>query len=722
MPLSKHNNEELKLSNIEDIIQKISEKAGLSRGEIKRKIEEKKEELGFFVNDIAAAHIIAKDLNVPLGRPELKKRPKLTINSLKKMEPGLSGVGISAIVLRVYNPIEYVKEGAKGILAPILLHDGTDSIRTVLWGAMARRITEKHIERGSVVKIKQGYTKLGRNQELELHLGDRGLLELDTETDTENYPDPNDEILDLDNLDEEMFEIDVKALVTRVGKLNTFNRSDGTTGRVSNLFLKGKRVTRRIVFWDDRAEVPFNFTRGDELLIQAANVKLDRDGKPELHATRTTHIIKIGHQSLPSLEETREPESVVREAIEKKIGQIEPNDGLVNIIARKGPTGEPTTFTRNDGSSGSVTRTIIFDETSEITLVLWNEAIADFDALEDEAFQAKNLRVNQSRYKTIELHTITGTEFLPLETSQIPEDPPIQNVAEIKPQKGLASVQGVIQDVQDVREFNRADGTTGRVCSMSIQDTTGSIRVVAWDNNVEKLESIQEKEMKFVKVFFGGIRQKDVDSLEIHLTSQSHVRPSSRIPAALRSIEILKKEETTPDSIPDYQKVQLSDISENEDGTLIEVLGKVVRLFQQSPYYRACPECRKKVTETDAGWICQEHQVVEPQIRFRLSGILDDGTSTMRTIFFGLSGEILTGMGSMDIQKLIDNDLTDDQIFSVVQEEAEGKTILVQGRVQLQTQEVQGETIQRQELFANRVRYPSPKLITEELISELQES
>ncbi len=710
------------MSNIEDIIQKISEKAGLSRGEIKRKIEEKKEELGFFVNDIAAAHIIAKDLNVPLGRPELKKRPKLTIKSLKKMEPGLSGVGISAIVLRVYHPIEYVKEGAKGILSPILLHDGTDSIRTVLWGAMARRITEKQIERGSIIKIKQGYTKLGRTQELELHIGDRGLLELDTETNTENFPDPEDEILDIDQLDEEMFEIDVKALVSRVGKINTFNRSDGTTGRVSNLFLKGKRVSRRIVFWDDRAEVPFDFTRGDELLIQAANVKLDRDGKPELHATRATHITKIGHQSLPSIEETREPRAVEREAVEKKIGQLEPSDGLVTIVARKGPVGGPTSFTRNDGSTGSVTRAIIFDETSETTLVLWNEAISDFDGLEDEAFQAKNLRVNQSRYKTIELHTITETEFIPLETSQIPEDPPIQNITEIKPQKGLASIQGVIHDVQDVREFNRSDGTTGRVSSMSIQDNTGSIRVVAWDDNVEKLESIREKEMKFVKVFFGGIRQKDVDSIEIHLTPQSHVRPSSRIPAALRSIEILKEEQTTPDSIPDYQKVQLSDVSENEDGILIEVLGKVVRLFQQSPYYRACPECRKKVIETDAGWICQEHQGVEPQIRFRLSGILDDGTSTMRTIFFGLSGEILAGMGSNDIQKLIDNDLTDDQIFSVVQEQAEGKTILVQGRVQLQTQEVQDETIQRQELFANRVRYPSPKLITEELISELQES
>lgn len=710
------------MSNIEELIQKISQKAGLSRADIKKRIEEKQKELGFFVNDIAAAHIIAKDLNVSLGRPELKKRPKLTIKSLKNMEPGLSGVGLTARILRVYHPIEYVREGTKGILAPILLHDGTDRIRTILWGTMARRITEKQIERGSVIKIKQGYTKLGRTQELELHIGDRGLIELDTETEIKEFPDPKDEILELDALDEEMQEIDVKATVLRVGKLTTFNRSDGTEGRVSNLFLKGIRTTRRIVFWDDRAELAFNFTRGDEIFIQAANVKLDRDGKPELHTTRATYITKIGHTTLPSIDEPQATEYVQREAVEKKLTEIEVSDGMVTILARKGPVSKSSSFTRNDGTAGSVKRAAIFDETSVTTLVLWNEAISPFDDLGDESFQIKKLRVNMSRYKTIELHTVNETEFIPLDSSQIPEDPPLQNITEMKPQQGLVCVQGLIQNISEEREFNRSDGSTGRVASMSIRDTTGETRVVAWDDNVEQLNSIREKEMKFVKIFFGRTRQKDADAIEIHLSPQSHLRPSSRVPVALRSVEIVEKEPVTPQSLPEYQKVQLSELSETEDGVLIEVLGKVIRLFQQSPYYHACPQCRKKATETDAGWICQEHQIVQPQVRFRLSGTLDDGTSTIRTVFFGLSGEILTGMGGNDIQKLIDNGLSDDEIFPIVQQEAEGKTVLIQGRVQLQTQEVQGETIQRQELFANRVRFPSPKIITEELISELQES
>ncbi len=712
------------MNNLEEIIEKIAKKTGLSRGEIKKKIEEKKEELGFFVNDIAAAHIIAKDLEVPLGRSELQKKPKLTIKSLKKMEPGLSGVSLTAIILRVYHPIEFVKEGSKSILSPILLHDGSDSIRTVLWGKMANLIGEKNIERGSIIKIKQAYTKMGRNQILELHLGDRGSLEIDTESEIEDLPDPEEEILKLDVLDEEMWEVDVKATVTKIGNLVSFNRSDGTEGRVTNLFLKGSRVSRRIVFWDSRAEEAFNYTRGDEILIQGVNVKLDRDGKPELHANRSTYVTKIGHKSLPSLSESGETSTASKEVITKKLVDIKESDGLVSVTVRKGPVSEESKFKRKDGTEGAVKRAIVFDETSECVLLLWNEIIPLFDDLEDGPFQVNKLGIRVSKYKTIELHTVFGTEFTLLESSQISEDPPIQDISNIKPQQGLACIQGVLLDVSEVNEFNRSDGTPGRVASMELQDISGSIRVVAWGDNVEKLVEIKEKEIKFVKVFFGGVRQKDTDAIEIHLTPQSHIRTSTRIPAVLRGIELKKVEPTSTSSQsgPDYNKIQLSDLSENEDDVLIEILGKVVRIFQQVPYYYSCPTCRKKVTETDSGWQCQEHQKIEPDIRFRLSGILDDGTGTIKTTFFGLSGEILTGMSGNDIKKLVENNLNDDEIFEAVQNEAEGKTVLIQGRVKLQTREVQGETMQDQTLFANRVRFPSPKMLAEELISELSSS
>ena len=170
--------------------------------------------------------------------------------------------------------------------------------------------------------------------------------------------------------------------------------------------------------------------------------------------------------------------------------------------------------------------------------------------------------------------------------------------------------------------------------------------------------------------------------------------------------------------------MQLSDLTETEDGSTIEILGKLIRVFQQTPYYWACPECRKKVVESEelGGWVCTTHDKVTPNLTMRISGLIDDSTSTITTTFFGRSGEILTGMSTKDIQQLIDTNLTDDEIFETIQQESEGKTLRIQGRIQLQTREVQGETMQSQTLFANRVSFPPPKQLVDELIKDLQQS
>ncbi|MHA1973786.1 MAG: OB-fold nucleic acid binding domain-containing protein [Candidatus Hodarchaeales archaeon] len=716
------------MSNLEDLIQKVIQETNLSRAEIKKLIDEKKQEL-LFVNDVAAIHIIAKDLNVTLKKPDLKKKSTITIKQLKEMEEGLSGVSISGVVIRVYNPIEFKSEKGKGVLAPILLHDGSDSIRVILWGEKARYISDKLVERGTIIKIRQGYTKKGRTGNLELHLGDRGILEVDTDTDSDKYPNPEDEIIEIDSIDEEMQEIDTVGTVFKIGQRSVFNRSDGSEGSVGNMLLKGNKNLIRIVFWDKRSETPFDFTRGDVVLIEGVNVKINRDGKPELHCTRTTNITKKGHKNLPSIEDRDNIYSVDKDTpVEsKKISNLKIDDNLLAITARVGSVGKEINFNKSDGSQGRLKRALIYDDTGVVTLVLWGDSIDLFDDVGKEVFEAKPLRVNYSKYQTLELHSINETTFSVIENSDILDEPPLFDIKEIKSQKGLVSVHGIITEFSEVREFNRSDGTTGKVTSIKIQDSTGQLRVVAWDKNTEKFEKMKEKNLKYVKIFFGRVRVQNEEP-EIHLISQSLIRPSSRIPSALRNIEISTVEETregkdSKKSQPDfnYKKNELVELDETSDGVLIEVVGKLVKLFQNAPYYWSCSECKKKVTEESGNWVCVQHGKVEPQIRMRLAGIFDDGTSTIRTVFFGTSAEILSGISSKGLRAMIDKGLSDDQILETIQREAEGRTVLIQGRVQVRTQEIQGESILQQELFVNRIYKPEPLKLVDELLSEVQE-
>jgi replication factor A1 len=711
------------VTNLEDLVQKISKHTGLSRAEIKQKIDKKKEELEFLINDIAAAHIIAKDFEVPLGRPDTKKRPELTIKSLKQMEPGLSGVNITGIILRVYHPIEFTREGGKGLLAPILLHDGSESIRTILWGSKARQISENHLRRGSVINLKQGYTKLGRSGNLELHVGDRGFVNILTDVKKDMYPNPDNEIIDLDVIDEELQEIDTKGTVIKFGRLVTFNRADGTEGRVANVHIKGKQVNRRIVFWDQRAEEAFNFTRGDELLIQGINVKLDRDGNPELHSTRSTYVTKIGHTSLPPLEESPVPGQEVthQSSTMKDIVDISPQDTFVSVTAKKGPVSDIREFSRKDGSTGSVCRGIIFDNTGVATLVLWNNANSEFNTLKDHPILIENLRVSLSKYNTIELHTTANTEIKEADGDIV--GPPLTKITSLIPEKGIACVHGIVQDLSEIREFNRSDGSTGKVRSLTLEDSSATTRIVAWNDNVEKLDGLDSEVTQYIKVLYGGIRENQEGRIELHLNFQSEIQEYSEVPSDLNNIE---KKQQIPDNgqtSPEYIKTHLAELASEADGDTIEVIGKVIRLFQQSPYYWGCSICKKKVDQSEEGeeWICREHGKTTPMIRLRLSGLLDDGTGTIKVTFFGKSGEILTGFKSEDIIRMVEEGKTDDHIFEEMQQKSEGKTVQINGRVQLRTQEVQEETVQRQELYANRIRFPSPKVLSEEILDELKE-
>ena len=714
------------MSNLEDLIQRVIKHTNLSRADIIKMIEEKKKEL-LFVNDIAAIHIIAKDLDVPLKKPELKKSPSLTIKKLKSMEAGLTGINLTGVVFRVYNPFEFQREGNKGIFTPILLHDGTDIIRVLLWGNMSRYITDKRLERGTMINIKQAYTKMGRTGELEVHLSDRGLLEIDTEIDSSKFPDPEDEIVELDTLDDEMGEIDTRGTIFKIGTRRVFSRKDNTQGSVTNITLKGKIKLIKMVFWDSRSETPFDFSRGDKVLIQGVRVRINRDGNPELHTTRTTSITKEGKEILPEIDDERliQEDINYQTPVIKKIKELSEKDELITLISRKGSIEKEKEFTRADGTDGSLKRALIFDETGIIPLVIWGDKIASFDALDDGSFEIKGLRVIISRYQNLEVHTTSFTEFIQLETSTIGDEPPLIDIQDLSSQTNLAAVQGVVVEISEIREFNRTDGSTGKVASMTIQDNSGELRIVAWDENAEKLETIREKDMKYVKIFFGRIREQN-EGIELHLTPLSHIRSSSRVPVSLRSIELntkgIEDSETKKSVLGEfnYNKIQLSELPESEDGTLIEVLGKMVRVFQTSPYYYSCGECWKKVESKSDGWYCPQHGNTEAQLRMRLTGILDDGTGIIRVTFFGTSAEIITGMSNKSIKVLLEKGSTDDQIFEMIQKEVEGKSVLIQGRVQAKTQEYLGETMSQQELFVNRINIPDPKVLAKELLIELQ--
>jgi replication factor A1 len=81
--------------------------------------------------------------------------------------------------------------------------------------------------------------------------------------------------LDVENLVEDMNSVDIDIRVEKVYSVNTFDRDDGSTGRVRNVLLEDGTGTTKIAFWDEETEIASNLDEGQKLRIEDAYSKYD---------------------------------------------------------------------------------------------------------------------------------------------------------------------------------------------------------------------------------------------------------------------------------------------------------------------------------------------------------------------------------------------------------------------------------------------------------------
>lgn len=98
------------------------------------------------------------------------------VYKIGEIEPNLQNVTVAGRVMRILPVKEFVSKGRAGKLASLILVDETGISRAVLWGDKTELL--KDISQGDIVLIKNGYTKQSMNGDLEVHLSQRGTLQV----------------------------------------------------------------------------------------------------------------------------------------------------------------------------------------------------------------------------------------------------------------------------------------------------------------------------------------------------------------------------------------------------------------------------------------------------------------------------------------------------------------------------------------------------------------
>ncbi len=168
----------------------------------------------------------------------------------------MPSVDVKGRVERVLGRRSFTRlNGQEGKVANIIVSDGTGQVRVVLWGNAAD--VAATLAEGSRVTVENAYTKLGMNQEVEVHVGWRGRLLVEVE---EFRPMVCD-------LTRGMEGLDLQVGIVEVGLPEEFNDAKlisavvgDATGRVP------------VVFWDGHVDPVQELEAGRGLRIRNAKV------------------------------------------------------------------------------------------------------------------------------------------------------------------------------------------------------------------------------------------------------------------------------------------------------------------------------------------------------------------------------------------------------------------------------------------------------------------
>ncbi len=339
------------MNGIDEIYSKLSK--SISKEEFVEKVNEKVEQMGGLCDEKTAAMLVAHDLGLnETGRSSQK---------IADIKSDSGNINFVAKVVSVFPIREFTRsDGTTGRVGNLLVADETGSVRITLWDDKADLINQGFIEINQNLQI-SGYVKEGYSG-VEVNIGNNGVLsQTDEEVQVKN---PSTKISDIKD---GMGSINVVGRLLDISDVRTFNKKDGSKGRVGNITIGDDTGKIRITLWDDKTDKMTELLPGDAIEII--------NGYARANNFNQQVEIQIGNHGLIKKTET----SVKYQENFTAIADIVPGESY-SIQGSVSGLGEIREFNRDDGTVNMVSNIYVSDDTGRIRVALW----ADHALLVDE--------------------------------------------------------------------------------------------------------------------------------------------------------------------------------------------------------------------------------------------------------------------------------------------------------------------------------------------------
>jgi len=273
----------------EKIIKQIlSNHPEISREDIIERLQRERRKTGGFISDEILLRIIATEFGV-----EISMETSLPTLSIANLIPSLSDITVVGRLIAVF-PSKTFNSYKGGKVASLLIADKSGVLRVVLWNYKTSFVESDKLKVGQIIRFSHGYTREGPSGRVELHVGDRGEIQINPENvEAEDYPSIRRFTTKLGKIISmhRNKKVNVVGTVKELYSASTFQRKDSSYGKVMRFVLSDETGEIPVVVWNEKVdELEEMLKKGVGLQIVNAKVKKAVSEESEIHVDTGTYV------------------------------------------------------------------------------------------------------------------------------------------------------------------------------------------------------------------------------------------------------------------------------------------------------------------------------------------------------------------------------------------------------------------------------------------------
>jgi replication factor A1 len=375
------------------IIQAIlAKRSDLTEQQILENLAEERNRSGGLLGDETLLRLIAAKFSVEV--PHQKTVIDRVLPS-SRLFAGLNDVTVEGRLIAIFPARSFNGGERSGKFATLMIVDCEGLLRVVLWNDKADLVENGTLKAGEIVRLVHGYTREDRYGKVELHLGGKSKIEVNTDADVV-YPSLEKFATKISELTNTYRFVHLAGKVREVFNLTTFTKGDGSEGKVLRFNLVDGSGVAMVVAWNEKADELDKTLKPDVgLHLINAKVKETQSGGLEVHLDSSCFV-----NVLPV------------ELLLAKIADLKEGD-VVNVQGDVCSVDGPREVTTGKGERIKLLVFELQDDSGSIRVPVWRNQAEELNELKiGDEVTVENVYVKKGYGNKLELSTRNSTKIV----------------------------------------------------------------------------------------------------------------------------------------------------------------------------------------------------------------------------------------------------------------------------------------------------------------------